>query len=72
MIEEHGNVSIAVQAFNVPGEWYWIWALLTLPQSCFAASGAGRVWGLDGWLTPAIETRARAGGAWARILRWAT
>jgi thiosulfate dehydrogenase [quinone] large subunit len=66
------QVNIAVQAFNVPGEWYWIWVLLTLPQFCFAASGAGRVWGLDAWLTPAIEAQARAGGSWARIVRLAT
>src|SRR5258705_6919890 len=27
--------NIAPGAFNVPGEWYWIWALLTLPPFCF-------------------------------------
>src|SRR5574341_1546861 len=64
------QVNIAVQAFNVPGEWYWIWVLLTLPQFCFAASGAGNVWGLDAWLSPVIETRARAGAGWARMLRF--
>src|SRR5574341_114394 len=66
------QVGLAVQAFNVPGEWYWTWVLLTLPQFCFAFSAAGRVWGLDAWLAPAMETRARAGRSWARILRLAT
>src|SRR5712692_6363511 len=58
------QVNIAVQAFNVPGEWYWIWQLLTLPQFTFAACGAGRVFGLDAWL------RQRLAGAqigWARL-----
>jgi uncharacterized membrane protein YphA (DoxX/SURF4 family) len=58
------QVNIAVQAFNVPGEWYWIWPLLTLPQFTFAACGAGRVLGLDAWL------RHRLAGAqigWARL-----
>jgi uncharacterized membrane protein YphA (DoxX/SURF4 family) len=58
------QVNIAVQAFNVPGEWYWIWPLLTLPQFTFAASGAGRVLGVDAWL------RQRLAGArigWVRL-----
>jgi uncharacterized membrane protein YphA (DoxX/SURF4 family) len=58
------QVNIAVQAFNVPGEWYWIWPLLTLPQFTFAACGAGRVLGVDAWL------RQRLAGArigWARL-----
>jgi hypothetical protein len=58
------QVNIALQAFNVPGEWYWIWPLLTLPQFTFAACGAGRVLGLDAWL------RQRLAGArigWARL-----
>jgi uncharacterized membrane protein YphA (DoxX/SURF4 family) len=58
------QVNIAVQAFNVPGEWYWIWPLLTLSQFTFAACGAGRVLGVDAWL------RQRLAGArigWARL-----
>lgn len=66
------QANIAIQAFNVPGEWHWIWVLLTLPQFCFAFSGAGQVWGLDAWLTPVLETRGQGGASWARILRLAT
>lgn len=66
------QVNIAVQAFNVPGEWYWIWPLLTLPQFCFFASGAGRVLGLDRWLGPALHRRALGGSRWARWLGLAT
>lgn len=62
------QVNIAVQAFNVPGEWGWIWVLLTLPQFCFAATGAGRVFGLDRWLEPALRARAAAGDGWAALL----
>ena len=66
------HVGIAIQAFQVPGEWYWIWVLLTLPQFCFAASGAGRVLGVDGWLGPAFDRHAARGASWARLLRHAT
>lgn len=66
------QVNIALQAFNVPGEWYWIWVLLTLPQFCFAFCGAGRVWGVDAWLGPALRERARAGAGWARLPHLAT
>jgi hypothetical protein len=65
------QVQIALGAFNVPGEWYWIWPLLTLPLFCFAFTGAGRVLGLDHWLEPALRRRALMGVAWARWLRWA-
>ncbi len=65
------QVQIAVGAFNVPGEWYWIWPLLTLPLFCFAFTGAGRVLGLDHWLRPILERRASRGASWARWLRWA-
>jgi len=65
------QVQIALGAFNVPGEWYWIWPLLTLPLFCFVFTGAGRVLGLDRWLEPALARRALTGAVWARWLRWA-
>ena len=64
------QVQIALGAFNVPGEWYWIWPLLTLPLFCFVFTGAGRVLGLDHWLEPALSRRALSGGVWARWLHW--
>ena len=63
------QVNIVLGAFNVPGEWYWIWPLLTLPLFCFAATGAGRVLGLDARLEPALARRAPAGSGWARLAR---
>jgi thiosulfate dehydrogenase [quinone] large subunit len=62
------QVQIALGAFNVPGEWYWIWPLLTLPLFCFAFTGAGRVLGVDHWLEPELERRALEGATWARWL----
>jgi TQO small subunit DoxD len=64
------QVNIAVQAFNVPGEWYWIWPLLTLPQFTFAASGAGRVAGVDALLRRSLDDGTDS--AWQRLLRVAT
>lgn len=66
------QLQIAIGAFNVPGEWYWIWPLLTLPLFCFVFTGAGQVLGLDRRLAPALDRRALLGAAWARWLRWAT
>ena len=64
------QVNIALQAFNVPGEWYWIWVLLTLPQFTFAACGAGRVAGVDALLRRALDPSEDS--AWQRFLRLAT
>jgi uncharacterized membrane protein YphA (DoxX/SURF4 family) len=64
------QVNIALQAFNVPGEWYWIWPLLTLPQFTFAASGVGRVLGVDAWLRHRLPETG--GGAMTRLVRLAT
>jgi hypothetical protein len=65
------QVNIALQAYNVPGEWGWIWVLLTLPQFCFAFADAGRVLGVDCWLEPALRQRAAAGVGWAGLLHHA-
>jgi uncharacterized membrane protein YphA (DoxX/SURF4 family) len=65
------QVNIAAQAFNVPGEWGWIWVLLALPQFCFAFCDAGRVLGMDRWLEPALRERAAAGAGWAGLLHHA-
>jgi uncharacterized membrane protein YphA (DoxX/SURF4 family) len=64
------QVNIALQAFNVPGEWFWIWPLLTLPQFTFAACGAGRVAGVDALLRRSLDRTADSG--WQRFLYLAT
>ena len=65
------QVTIALGAFNVPGQWYWIWPLLTLPLFCFAFTGAGRVLSVDHALEPALHRRAKAGQGWARLALYA-
>jgi uncharacterized membrane protein YphA (DoxX/SURF4 family) len=65
------QINIALQAFNVPGEWYWIWPLLVLPQFTFAAAGAGRVLGLDAILRRR-RSAGRTGGAFDGFVRLAT
>ena len=60
------QVNIALGAFNVPGEWYWIWVLLTMPQFCFAFSTAGRVWGLDALVRPWLARMPPT--LWSRLL----
>jgi uncharacterized membrane protein YphA (DoxX/SURF4 family) len=65
------QVNIALGAFNVPGEWYWIWPLQALPLFCFAFTGAGRVLGVDHVLEPELRRRAMAGRAWARVAQFA-
>src|SRR2546426_4595446 len=65
------QVNIALGAFNVPGEWYWIWPLLTLPLFCFAFAGVGRVLGVDRVLEPTLRRQAAAGRTWARIVHCA-
>jgi uncharacterized membrane protein YphA (DoxX/SURF4 family) len=65
------QLNIALQAFNVPGEWPWIWVLLTVPQLCFAFCEAGRILGLDRWLEPALRERAASGAGWAGLLHHA-
>ena len=62
------QANIALGAFNVPGEWYWIWPLLSLPLFCFAFTGVGRILGVDRVLEPALRRRAAAGRAWARVV----
>ena len=64
------QVNIALGAYGVPGEWYWVWALLILPQGVFAACGAGRTLGLDGVIRQKLELKPDRG--WVTLLRLAT
>ncbi|HSF04160.1 MAG TPA: TQO small subunit DoxD [Methylomirabilota bacterium] len=66
------QINIALGSYAVPGEWYWIWPLLTLPQFCFAFGDAGRVLGVDAWLEPRLRARAVGGATWAGLLHHAT
>ncbi len=64
------QVNIALGAFSVPGEWYWTWALLILPQGVFAACGAGRALGVDGLIRRRLEPWP--GRGWVGLVRLAS
>ena len=54
---------------TVPGEWYWTYVMLALFCLLFALTSAGRWLGLDGWLLPRWQARARPGSPAHTILR---
>jgi len=54
----------------VPGEWYWIWALLIVPQCVFVACGAGRPLGVDGAIRTKLAPLPDRG--WVTLVRLAT
>lgn len=64
------QVNIALGGYSVPGEWYWIWALLILPQGMFAACRAGRTLGLDGVIRTKLEVEPDHG--WTTLVRRST
>lgn len=41
------QLNIALGAFSVPGEWYWVFPLLIAPHVLFAGARAGRTLGAD-------------------------
>lgn len=53
------QLNIALGAFSVPGEWYWIWFLLIAPHLVFAHSRAGRILGIDGFLLTRVVQGVR-------------
>jgi len=53
---------------NVPGEWYWSYAMLALLGLIFLAIPAGRILGLDALLRPRLESGAERGNWLAKIL----
>lgn len=64
------QLNIALGAYSVPGEWYWIWALLIVPQCVFAACGAGRLLGVDGAIR--IKLAPLPDRGWVALVRLAT
>jgi hypothetical protein len=66
-------VNIAMGGYSVPGEWYWLWMLLIVPQIVFAHSRAGRVLGVDQILHRRFVDgmEQRRGGLGQLVLRFA-
>ncbi len=44
-----------------PQEWIWSYAMLAVLSFIFLTTGAGRVWGLDGWLRPRLRQQIAGG-----------
>lgn len=64
--------NITLGSYSVPGEWYWIWPLLIVPQLVFAHSRAGRVLGMDQLLWNRLSRDETAPGSLKRLaLRFA-
>ena len=43
-------VNLGIGLLEVPGEWPWSYVMLAMWQGTFLVAGAGRVFGVDGWL----------------------
>lgn len=51
-------LNLGIGLLEVPGEWPWSYIMLAMWQGTFLVSGAGRLFGVDGWL------RQRYSGKW--------
>lgn len=61
------QLNIALGSFSVPGEWYWVWPLLITPHLVFAASRAGRIWGIDQVLCGRLGRGEAEASGWRRL-----
>lgn len=61
------QLNIALGSYSVPGEWYWLWALLIVPHLVFAHTRSGRVLGMDRLL---LHRVSRTQGARAVVGRF--
>ncbi|MCB0255318.1 MAG: hypothetical protein KDI55_16470 [Anaerolineae bacterium] len=43
-------LNLGVGLLEVPGEWSWSYVMLAMWSFVFLVAGAGRMWGVDGWL----------------------
>lgn len=43
-------LNLGIGLLEVPGEWPWSYVMLAMWQGTFVVAGAGRLWGVDGWL----------------------
>lgn len=43
-------INLGIGLLEVPGEWPWSYVMLAMWQGAFLVMGAGRVFGVDGWL----------------------
>ena len=62
------NVTIGI--LSVPHEWVWTYTMLIMLPVVFLLTDAGRSFGVDAFLAPALDRRAEAGSRLARLLKW--
>jgi uncharacterized membrane protein YphA (DoxX/SURF4 family) len=70
-----GGLAALLQAINLyigvsaaPGEWYWTYGMLATLGLIFLAIPTGRVFGMDAWLRPHLQTGADRGNRLSKIL----
>jgi uncharacterized membrane protein YphA (DoxX/SURF4 family) len=44
------SVNLGIGLLEVPGEWPWSYVMMAMWHGTILVSGAGRLWGVDGWL----------------------
>ena len=70
-----GGLAALLQAINLyigvsaaPGEWYWTYGMLATLGLIFLAIPTGRMFGIDAWLRPRLQTAADHGNRLAKIM----
>jgi uncharacterized membrane protein YphA (DoxX/SURF4 family) len=56
------SINLGIGLLEVPGEWPWAYAMMIMWHGFIMIAGAGRLWGVDGWLKDRISAESR--------LRW--
>ena len=62
--------NIAVGVLNVPHEWGWTYAMLSMLPAVFLVTDAGRSFGLDAFVAPSVGRAAARGNRVAWLVRW--
>lgn len=58
------SVAIGLSVALAPNEWPWSYVLMVAVHAALYATAAGRTWGLDALVRPALR---RSGSRWARV-----
>jgi thiosulfate dehydrogenase [quinone] large subunit len=65
-------VNLYIGLTAIPFEWYWTYGMLYTLQLIFVALPPGRVWGVDAWLRPRLESASDSGNRLAGALLYLT
>ncbi len=60
--------NLTIGLLPVPGEWEWIYIMLTAFNFVLFATAAGRYFGIDGYLHPRAVEQAKTGNKFAKIV----